>query len=952
MNISLITMFLSVLLAIYILLPPIAKRQLHTHPALQSLLLFGGLGAIMFFGLPEMGGRFGFSAVLAIIVFSVLFLFGPMVIRPLQWAAHDRQLTTFSDLFSYRYRGKIIGPLTTFTLVASCLPMLSGQLLIAGQTLSQQPLTPAENSLSAGIYTILVIAITAWLGCHPKRQAKLRLTLALGVLLALVALVSATILIIVQVFGSAAEMDYWARERGQVQLTHNSEYNYGLISLFLLASLTLPHFYHQQSEAGASRQRTTLTSWLLPLLLLAASLTMFPLIWAGLARQLTTPLQLYPLALASELDIPGLYEVLSLAGLMICTVATTTISQSLIQPIAQYSLRLPVSSTETLWQKVSRHQQVAAMILLVLAFAATHWLQTTSITTLTLVSFVGVAQLTPGVLAALYVPFLNRRGVTAGLSCGLILWLVGLFIPLFTGTSFWSPFGNEQGIHFGISYWIDWLMTSMTFNFCIAILVSRLTQTDSAEIMNAQACMLDELVAPKRLASESCDMNELRKSLSQWIGEAATDQALSMTRQKLNLPQDDLRPLDWRMLREELEMFLYRPLGVAQAEQLMALIMPLSEQIERQQNLYSFESQLARHQNELSGLAAELNKLRLHQQQILQQLPLGACAIDDNHEVVLWNRALAKLTGISIEHAIGTSLDSLPSPWGKLLMQAATNKQLHLFAQEVRIQNNPLWINLHKSAVQQSGQQNGEQVILIEDVTVPLQSTRKLAHTERLVSVGRLAAGVAHEIGNPVTGIACLAQDIKLDSEDEEIRTAAQQILTQTERITRIVRSMIDFSRSGNEHQIQPRAVPLYDTIQQALELLKLQMQHNTLNCQVQLAKDLLVRSDPHQLIQVFLNLLSNARDASESGAPIKISALTQGSEVHVAVTDQGSGIPANKLEQVLEPFYTTKEAGEGTGLGLSLVYSMVRSYGGDLRIESPVHDNRGTRVTVILPRA
>jgi signal transduction histidine kinase len=115
-----------------------------------------------------------------------------------------------------------------------------------------------------------------------------------------------------------------------------------------------------------------------------------------------------------------------------------------------------------------------------------------------------------------------------------------------------------------------------------------------------------------------------------------------------------------------------------------------------------------------------------------------------------------------------------------------------------------------------------------------------------------------------------------------------------------------------------------------------------------------MVEGDGQRLLQVLVNLLSNARDASQPGGEIRLETRAVGDLATISVTDSGSGIPSEAIDQVLEPFFTTKAPGEGTGLGLSLVYAIVRDMRGNIAIESPLDpaSGRGTRVTVTLPRA
>ena len=225
-------------------------------------------------------------------------------------------------------------------------------------------------------------------------------------------------------------------------------------------------------------------------------------------------------------------------------------------------------------------------------------------------------------------------------------------------------------------------------------------------------------------------------------------------------------------------------------------------------------------------------------------------------------------------------------------------------------------------------------------------------HSERLASVGRLAAGVAHEIGNPVTGIACLAQNLRYETDNAEVIETADQILSQTDRVSRIVRSLVSFSHAGQHtgHDFQPLSAR--DCAQEAINLLSLQKEKRAVEFINNIPRELIIRADNQRLIQVFVNLLSNSRDASPVYGKIIVEGEYQGDTVRLSVTDYGVGIPPEHLSRIFEPFFTTKEPGEGTGLGLAMVYSIVEDHKGTLDIVSPAHKDtqNGTRFIITLP--
>lgn len=240
----------------------------------------------------------------------------------------------------------------------------------------------------------------------------------------------------------------------------------------------------------------------------------------------------------------------------------------------------------------------------------------------------------------------------------------------------------------------------------------------------------------------------------------------------------------------------------------------------------------------------------------------------------------------------------------------------------------------------------------------------EIVRAEKLASVGRLSAGIAHEIGNPigiVTGYLELLKqrDIAEDERVEYLDRAEKE----TERISAIIRQLLEISRPS---QAGPQRVSVHAIIGEMARVLDVQpfMSH------VRLATDLGARSDavtadPSQLRQVFLNLIINAADAISSKGPGAVGDLiiatddstdagaaagSNGSWLRVRFSDNGSGIPEENLSNIFDPFFTTKEPGKGTGLGLSVSFMIIESFGGRLQVESVA--GQGTCMTVSLPAA
>jgi signal transduction histidine kinase len=229
-----------------------------------------------------------------------------------------------------------------------------------------------------------------------------------------------------------------------------------------------------------------------------------------------------------------------------------------------------------------------------------------------------------------------------------------------------------------------------------------------------------------------------------------------------------------------------------------------------------------------------------------------------------------------------------------------------------------------------------------------LQVAQALVRAEKLITVGVLSAGIAHEIGSPLAVIRGRAEQVLkhlagAGPRGEDVRVIIKHI----DHITSTIRQLLDFSR---RQAVAPSAVPLDVAIERARGLLQWKLEANSLDLEVTLDEDLpLLAADPDQLQQVLVNLLLNACDASEKGRSVLIKASATGhKEVVFAVVDRGCGIAAEQMNTVFDPFFTTKKRGEGTGLGLTIAAGIVRNHAGQINLVSV--PGEGTTVTVLWP--
>jgi two-component system, NtrC family, sensor kinase len=242
-------------------------------------------------------------------------------------------------------------------------------------------------------------------------------------------------------------------------------------------------------------------------------------------------------------------------------------------------------------------------------------------------------------------------------------------------------------------------------------------------------------------------------------------------------------------------------------------------------------------------------------------------------------------------------------------------------------------------------------ILLIENVTDRVRLVEKLQLSEKMASIGVLAAGVAHEVNTPLTGISSFTQMLLENADPEDPKTALlEKIERQTFRAAKIVNGLLNLSRPGTQSS-ERAPVDLNVVINDVFSLLEHQFAASSVKVRRDLsATPVEILGLEHQLQQVFLNLFLNARDAMPSGGWLSVSTRIDGDRVIAEVADTGSGIPSEHLARIYDPFFTTKVTGRGTGLGLSISYGLVREHDGTLSCESAV--GQGTRFTLMLPLA
>jgi PAS domain S-box-containing protein len=353
--------------------------------------------------------------------------------------------------------------------------------------------------------------------------------------------------------------------------------------------------------------------------------------------------------------------------------------------------------------------------------------------------------------------------------------------------------------------------------------------------------------------------------------------------------------------------------------------------------------------------AQELQGLTEYNENILESMDSGILVLDLEDRLVRWNRALEGLYGKGRDEVLGRSLDEVfPASFlealrGSLVLGRAGKDEiahvykLHLPAADGR----SLMVNLSVAPFQLgSGERRGT-ILIVDDVTARVRLEEQLQHSEKMASIGLLAAGVAHEVNTPLTGISSYTQMLRAQVEAADPRAALlEKIEKQTFRAAKIINNLLNFSRSGGA---EVGTLEVNKVVLDVLSLIEHQLEGANIKVRRELAPGLPpVRGNENRLQQVFFNLVLNARDAMPRGGWLTLMTHADDDAVVVEVRDTGEGIRREDIKRIYDPFYTTKGIGRGTGLGLAVSYGIVQEHGGAIFVDSV--PGKGTTFTVTLP--
>lgn len=961
----------SMFLIAYIADKGLLPRKLIDHPLVfvLSLGVYAGVWTIL--GAVGFAQQSGYNFLTFYLGISIAYILAPLLLAPIFKLAKTHELSSLADLIVFRYRSPSMGSFITIIMIIGITPILASQIQAVAASVHFLTQETSKNELAI-VFCILITLFTMIFGAQhfsDRNQKHDGLVIAIAVesLLKLCAMGIIAGYCIWTVFDGTDSLNTWLRNNPKnVNLLYQPLIDgnwHSLLLIFFAAAFTMPHMYHMAFSENKSLNSIYVASWGLPIYLLLMALCIPPILFAGikLFPDQSIPAEMFTLAIGVATQHPGL----SILAYLACVSAASGVIIVSTLALASMSLNhlvLPIAKIPTAGIYLYRWLQWQKYLLIAIIMTAAYLVYRVidhkqTLSQLTLLAFIASVQFLPAVLGVLYWRGANRNGVFFGLLAGFLVWMNAFYLPLVIELDPLGLFGligidfTYNGIQLNSRNWHFITLSSVIINGMVMVGVSLITPTREEERIAAEQCKQDVLTRQKFRHLTIKNAEAFIIELSHALGEDVAFREVSQAMNELGLSPDENRPFALQQLRNRVETNLSRLFGTSHAQELISQYIPYSEASAEEEDFHVLESRLEEYQYRLTGLAAELNNLRKFHRQTLYDLPLGVCALAFDGEIVTWNYALQNITNIAQSEVVGAKLSDLPTPWRNFLSSFVDIPDTHWHRKKLLIKGQVRWLSLHKAMISDKEDKVNGIAILIEDMTDLLHLEAKLTHSERLASIGRLSAGIAHEIGNPVTGIDCLAQNLLYDLKGfqehpergsaqerasfyEECQQNMDEIRVQTQRITSIVQSLVNFSHAGKSDR-ENIAVNIGTVIEETIKLLRLSKAGKELEINVSCDESHRVWGDEQLLIQVFINLISNAIDASQADDKISIRSEEKENAIEISIIDEGEGIPQDILDNIFEPFVTSKDPGKGTGLGLALVRSIIDDHFGSISISN-----------------
>jgi len=948
-------------------------KSLVTNPYVYSLSLAVYCTSWTFYGSVGEAATAGLS-------FLPIYL-GPTLMAPL-WGiflikilriAKENRITTVSDLIGSRYGNSILlSALVTVVTLVGITPYLGLQLkaimntftILAGEI---------SGSFAAGWIITVILGIFAIIFGARKLDASERHE---GLVFA-IAFESIVKLIAFLVVGFFVTFTLFNGFEDIFTRTQNSAYHYllsigagtsvnyqewaSLLFLSMMAIIFLPRQFHITVVENSDLSHISKAMWLFPLYLFLINIFVMPIAFGGIllggsqleadSFVLSIPLSHGKSFLVLLVFIGGFSAATSM--LIVESLALSTmVMNSLVMPaIFRYN---HIKSFPTMILNIKRGIIIGCILLGY--FFAVFIGKFYTLVEIGLKSFAAVTIFAPATFFGLFWKRGNKNGAIGGILIGFVIWFYTLLLPALVKaevlpSSSWlgyvlnSDFLNPRALFGlkGLDKWTHFLFWELFLNTFLYLGLSILTSQKQEE--EKQALLFVESYSPRMLALKTnYNIQQVEDILGQYIGRVEGKNVVDRFLAQEGLNRITITENDLIRLRDEAERVLSGALGSSIATIIFEDKLTLTEQErgELSDSIKQITNTLRLSRHELAEANRNLATLKEFSENIIESAPVGIVTIDPHSRVKYWNREMENISGINKEVAINRQIHPL-LPW--ISRKAWQEGQLDEMVVETPSRQT---IKINISPFKDP---SGGLVAILENITEKKKMEEQLLQTSKLASLGKLTAGISHEIGNPLASISSLVQElqsINLETREDQdfTKDSIHTINNHIDRIAKIVRSLGDFARISSSEKT---LVSVADILDRTFNLVKYDKRFKNIEYLTHIEPVPPIRVNQDQIQQVFLNLMLNSGDAMPQGGRLEVSIQSVDSTVEIQFSDTGQGIDESVINRIFDPFFTTKPLGKGTGLGLSICYGIIKDHQGTISVKSK--KGGGTTFVVALPK-
>jgi PAS domain S-box-containing protein len=915
-----------------------------------------------------------------------------IVLRKIIIIAKENRITTISDFVGSRYGNSIfLSALVAIVAVVGITPYLGLQIkaiiktftILSGET---------KGSAVAGWFITLILGIFAIIfGARRLDSSERHEGLVFAI--AFESIVKLFAFLLVGVFVTYSMFDGFGDIFARIKDSKYSELLYlgttvgykewaSLLFLSMMAIMFLPRQFHIAVVENSDVSHISKAMWLFPLYLFLINIFVIPVAFGGLLLGgsqadadnfvLTIPLGQNASFLALIVFIGGFSAATGMVIVESLALSTMVMNNLVMPAIYRFNTMKGFPAI------ILNLKRVIILVCVFLGyFFAVSIGEFESLVDIGLKSFEAVTIFAPAMILGLFWKRGNKKGATAGIIAGFTVWFYTLLMPALLksgvitekglfGYLLHSEMLNPHEL-FGVKGFDKWshsLFWGLFFNLALYVGFSIFSRQTPEE--EKQSLLFVEFYSPKMLPSKgNYSIQQITDVLGQYMGRKESHEIVEHFIARNGIQRESISRQELIRLKDEAERVLSGALGSAISTIIFEdkLTLTESERGELSSSIKQMTETLRLSRQELAEANRNLAYLKEFSENIIESAPIGIVTIDSALMVKYWNKEIANITGIKKKTAFNRPVTEL-MPWvqKEAFLQ---NEQGELTVQTPSLQTFKINISPFKDP-------SGGFVVILEDITEKKKMEEQLLQASKLASIGKLTAGISHEIGNPLASISSLVQEIRSlkmgifnnptyeggwtaaakDSQASEgaedglfLAESLKTINNHIERIAKIVRSLGDFARTSSREKIRSNVSEILD---RTINLVRYDKRFKNIQLVSNIETIPMLRINPDRVQQVFLNLMLNAIDAMPAGGKLTVSMKLKGDSVEIVFSDTGAGIDDVIMDRIFDPFFTTKPFGKGTGLGLSICYGIIREHNGTISVNSK--KGEGTTFTINLP--